>query len=864
VRGDLTPLETALELLARGLWPVANHPGEKRPIGEDWGIRRPDADRLKRQFTLNPNAGLGVVLGPVGGVIDLEVDGPEGEASLLTLLGGEVIETMGWSSRRGPHRLFLWDERLGAIDKATLKLKGLPGLEVRLGCSQAQSVCPPTTTDGVTRVWNCCDTIAPLPDAAVRYLLEGSDPTPAVEAAEPTEKRGQPDVACKVKAPADAAAAWFRKGLENEAGRVALAREGERHATLLAAARTLGGNLHHGYYTEAEVASELTHAARRAGLPDDEIAKTIRDGLAGGKAAPLSWPRGLDRAQRPNSGDSPAATNKATDEGPRPWPPLRFRQPPPVLPFPIDVFPEGLARYCQELAEATLAPVDFVGLSMLVAAGAAIGQGLNIQVKRGWTEAPLLYGVIVSPPGKAKTPVVSRVVAPLREIDRQLREGSRRDRQQWEEAKKAHDRDPDNIEPPGPEPPQLRAIVKDITRESLVVILADNPRGVLCDPDEVSGWVASFNEYKGKGGADRQFWLSNWSSSPVSVDRKGGRESLYVPFPLVPVLGGLPPDMLSSLRDERGRNDGFLDRIIFCFPTTFPKQRWTEVELSAETELTWVDVIQRLYGAPMMEQDGRECPRLVTFTPEGKALWVRWFDDHADELDSGALPPHHEGAWSKLKSHAARSALILMAIRRAWEAPKVPPANPEQGDADCVGAPSPLVNEADVLGAVRLVEYFKSHLGRVSHHLSGGLGDPEALAIADWIRRKGVAEFHEADVASDLRRFRDYPEALANGLLVLTDKGVVRQLPEPKQPGKRGRKPSPSYEVHPDFLNAPGITDNSAIPSEDTATEVNCGIDGNIGRVEGTPAPAQADGPRPSARIAGKAPVGANGHGPAG
>ena len=132
------------------------------------------------------------------------------------------------------------------------------------------------------------------------------------------------------------------------------------------------------------------------------------------------------------------------------------------------------------------------------------------------------------------------MVKPLTEIDRRLREESRSDRARGRRRKKAHAKD-DSNPPPGPEPPQLRAIVKDITRESLVIILADNPRGVLCDPDEASGWVASFNEYKGKGGSDRQFWLSVWGSAPVSVDRKGGRESTYVPSRSSPSWVACPP-----------------------------------------------------------------------------------------------------------------------------------------------------------------------------------------------------------------------------------------------------------------------------------------------------------------------------------
>jgi len=36
------------------------------------------------------------------------------------------------------------------------------------------------------------------------------------------------------------------------------------------------------------------------------------------------------------------------------------------------------------------------------------------------------------------------------------------------------------------------------------------------------------------------------------------------------LIGGLPPDMLSSLLDEHGRNDGFLDRILIGGPYQVP------------------------------------------------------------------------------------------------------------------------------------------------------------------------------------------------------------------------------------------------------------------------------------------------------
>jgi len=150
----ITCLNTALKLLRLGMWPVAIQPGGKAPIGNSWGSTRPTEQSLCETFQRCPEAGVGLLLGPEAGIIDIECDGPEGEESLRRLLGGEIILTLGWSSARGPHRLFRYDPRLARYGKSILKLPELPGLEIRIGGNgkQLQSNCPPTVgNDGKPR-----------------------------------------------------------------------------------------------------------------------------------------------------------------------------------------------------------------------------------------------------------------------------------------------------------------------------------------------------------------------------------------------------------------------------------------------------------------------------------------------------------------------------------------------------------------------------------------------------------------------------------------------------------------------------------------------------------------------------------------
>jgi P4 family phage/plasmid primase-like protien len=207
-----TALETALELLSLGYWPIVIHAAGatikardgdkiakgKEPIGSSWGTERRDERWLRNAFKAYRGAGVGICFGPGrapdgGWLIDLEGDGPKAADSLATLFAGEVLTTVGWSSTRGGHTLFIADERLlealqraGAkeekgIKAGVYKLQDLPDLEWRVGgykadgktIKQVQSVVPPTPgTDREPRQWTNPPSagLADLPAAAYAFL----------------------------------------------------------------------------------------------------------------------------------------------------------------------------------------------------------------------------------------------------------------------------------------------------------------------------------------------------------------------------------------------------------------------------------------------------------------------------------------------------------------------------------------------------------------------------------------------------------------------------------------------------------------------------------------------------------------------
>ncbi len=471
--------------------------------------------------------------------------------------------------------------------------------------------------------------------------------------------------------------------------------------------------------------------------------------------------------------------------GGEPWPELALQVEPASKPFPAEVFPLALQRFCQGVARVTLCPVDLVGAAMLAVASAAIGQSSHIYLRRTWRESPLLYMVIVAEPGSKKSPAIRLVTRPLVQIDAHLRQSSKDSRALWESMKKSLPKGETAPE----EPPQLRAIVKDVTRETLAAILRDNPRGLLADPDEATAWVSSFNEYKSKG-SDRQFWLSIWGGGSVSVDREGGRRSIYVRTPLVSVIAGIPPDMLSTLDESQGRNDGFRDRLLFCYPESFPEQVWTDEELDQGDEMTWAHVVETLYAQDMVrEPTGELRPHLVEFQQAAKAAFVRWFDAHNAECKGVDLPPACRSVWSKLEAYCARLVLILSRLRVVM-------------DPECRDPLRPPVEVEDVERAIDLLGYFKASALRVLHQATGGTFDSDAKAILGWVKRGERTEFSLRDIRHDMPGRFASQDSPVNAISVLRRLGVIRLKINASKVSKTGRKGSLSYDVHPDLLTS--------------------------------------------------------------
>jgi hypothetical protein len=372
--------------------------------------------------------------------------------------------------------------------------------------------------------------------------------------------------------------------------------------------------------------------------------------------------------------------------------------------------------------------------------------------------------MIVGGPASKKTPAMNLALRPIRERQMALKTEYERQKEEYK-AELAHyiealKEDPSAREP---EKPKLsRIYADDTTVERLADILNENCRGLLIIKDELSGWLGAMNQYKQGGkGADRQFWLSVHTNQPVSVDRKSLAEPVIVARPFVPIIGGIQPEVLPDFGKDRG--DGLIDRFIPVYPK--PRVgRWTDDEISDHVHEEYKATLGRLYKLRHANEDEDPFPSRVSMTSEAKALFVAEYNRLHDELEAPGFPQRLRPAWGKLEAYFARFALILAMTRVAELS--------NQGHAGVAES----VTREDMVGAARLLTYFKNHVRRVYTGLYGDSpSDRLAADLRDFlIARGGVWEGIASGLHTDLagEHKPERPEDLAKAV-----RGIVKRSP---------------------------------------------------------------------------------------
>jgi len=406
--------------------------------------------------------------------------------------------------------------------------------------------------------------------------------------------------------------------------------------------------------------------------------------------------------------------------------------------FPTDIFPEEIQNYILECNRTLSTSIDYMSCSLLWMGSLMIGNTFCIEIKRGWREIATIWLAVVGGAGIGKSPSISIMIRPLSKINAELikrYQSEKKEYNEYKELSKAEKKKAHEVK----EPKRSQFIVDDVTIEALINLHSQSPNGVGVFKDELAGWFKDMNKYK--EGSDKEQWLSSWSGVGITVDRIT-RQSDYISRPLLPVIGGIQPGILSAFLTDENKDNGFLDRMLFSYPD-LEVVKYIDDEINYDLQKyysNWITIAHSELKKRIVMDAGEDIkPTVCRFSPDAKREWIRIFDEITDLQNSPNTIEFLKSMLPKQKSYIPRFALIINTL------------NSIHNEKDLT-----VISKDSILKAEKLSKYFVKmnekmivsnmvicESKRVSNETKGGVNE-KLMAIY-----KANPDFNKAQVAKE-------------------------------------------------------------------------------------------------------------------
>lgn len=317
--------------------------------------------------------------------------------------------------------------------------------------------------------------------------------------------------------------------------------------------------------------------------------------------------------------------------------------------FPVEVFPDGVREIIEKAHEAMNFPLDYIGSSLIVAAGAAIGNSIQVQVMGNWIEKPVIYMAIVGEPGTNKSAPLEFAVLPLEELDdKEMVKYNKLWDEYEEECKKAN-----YSKGILPNPPDYRqTVLNDFTMEALMQQHQVNTRGMLVYKDELINFIRNMGRYS--SGNDEMTWTSMFNGSSIQNTRKDKRKT-KLKRSCVSICGTIQPGSLSEFSKGRTEN-GFVDRWLFAYPKTPQSPKFRRGRPMPELQEEWNKIMSNILNVEYKEDN-----KPIILNEEAEVKFEQWYNDLAVRKDNEGVV--FKRAATKMEKYAIRLSIVLEAMR---------------------------------------------------------------------------------------------------------------------------------------------------------------------------------------------------------
>lgn len=317
---------------------------------------------------------------------------------------------------------------------------------------------------------------------------------------------------------------------------------------------------------------------------------------------------------------------------------------------------------------------------------------LPLREDKKWVVYPTVWALVVGSPGMKKTPVLDRVLKPLKDLERGYNEEFKTAFSKWlvhekigkielgklsEALKKTKDDAHKNqifnsmldLEKKlkATQPQRRRLFLNDATTQKIAIVLSENENGLLLSYDEAVGLIESFS-MRGREG-DREFYLSSWGGvHGHNIDRVE-RGSILVPFLKLNIVGTTQPNkiepIIKNIKTGGRQDDGLLHRFNFVYPEKKYFDRPTAAE-SVTAESKFSDFIKWLVDVrPTFDQVNSQ----YTFSSEAQKIYNEWDNQNQKLFALGKNPHYIESILAKHTALVTSLALIFQ-VAKAYESGK--------------------------------------------------------------------------------------------------------------------------------------------------------------------------------------------------
>ncbi|WP_435245864.1 DUF3987 domain-containing protein [Streptomyces sp. NRRL F-5630] len=468
-----------------------------------------------------------------------------------------------------------------------------------------------------------------------------------------------------------------------------------------------------------------------------------------------------------------------------------------------------LGKFVTATAASLQTPEDLVGFAALATISTATGGRVRVQVKPDWHESTALYMAALADSSEKKTPALNAAAAPIREIEDELIEehrpeveataqevrittarmtkaeqaaaGDNADKRAAAEADAEAART--RLAELGEAPELPRLLVRDITLEALGKRMYEQNGRIGSLASEGGLFKVAAGLYGSNGKANTDLLLEAYTGGPYTIDRTG-RSSSRMASTFLALGLVVQPGIVAGLEKQNPefRQSGLLGRFLYARPAPTAEDTFD----SPAVPLALVEDYRSRIRALVTQLWDSPTTHTMTLSAGARQAFADYYNAFAKRRKPGG-DLYDLADWAgKLRGQLIRVAACLA----LFEDPQAREISTERMN--------------DVLS---MAPYFIAH-ARAVFDLMGRNQEGKLKPLRDvlgWLssRKDPRADFSARDAWQALkgREWAEDMDAMNDTLLQLEEHGWIAFIPPPDTQGRRGRKPSPKFAVHPWIAN---------------------------------------------------------------